>query len=166
MSDWCLVPEQRADNYCSTFKVHFLSVCLFTVWFSKVATNGCGQADVAGFKVRKFHFNCMLIRIPDDRGEHSARNSACPLLATVGILLQTAEERFWPLSPAGRGFCPAFSLNKLSEGSCYPSRSNYSWLSIKKSRSFFNANDPQMAARLSGTKFHRIILMAVCPPTA
>jgi len=74
-----------------------------------IAVNGCGQADVAGFKVRKFHFSCMLIRIPDDRGEHSARNSACPLLATVGKFRQTAEERFWPLSPAGRGICPAFS---------------------------------------------------------
>jgi len=37
--------------------------------FFTLAPNGCGQADVAGFKVRKFHFNCMLIRIPDDRGE-------------------------------------------------------------------------------------------------
>jgi len=34
-----------------------------------IVANGCGQADVAGFKVRKFQFNCMLIRIPDDRGE-------------------------------------------------------------------------------------------------
>jgi len=108
----------------------------------------------------------MLIRIPDDRGEHSARNSACPLLATVGILLQTAEERFLPLSPAALGFCPAFGSNKPSGDLYFQSRSNYSWLSLKKSRSFFNANDPQIVALFSGTKFHRFILMAVCPPTA
>jgi len=107
----------------------------------------------------------MLIRIPDDRGEHSARNSACPLLATVGMLLQTAEERFLPLSPAGRGFCPAFGSNKPSGDPHYQSRSNYSWLSPKKSRSFYNANDPQIAALFFGTKFHRFNLMAVCPPT-
>jgi len=96
-----------------------------------IVANGCGQADVAGFKVRKFQFNCMLIRFPDDRGEHSARNSACPLLATVGILLQTAEERFLPLSPAAFGFCPAFSSNKPSGDPHYQSRSKYSWLCLK-----------------------------------
>ena len=57
-----------------------------------IVANGCGQAAVAGFKVRKFHFNCMLIRIPDDGGEPSARNSACTLLAVVGTLLPTLDK--------------------------------------------------------------------------
>ena len=113
---------------------YFLSVSIIFFWvtgFNKLSHNGCGQAAVAGFKVRKFQFNCMLIRFPDDRGEHSARNSACPLLATVGILLQTAEERFLPLSPAAFGFCPAFSSNKPSGDPHYQSRSKYSWLCLK-----------------------------------
>ena len=56
------------DSFNDCFK--FLSADeLRTVRSSEISYNGCGQADVAGFKVRKFQFNCMLIRIPDDRGE-------------------------------------------------------------------------------------------------
>jgi len=82
------------------------------------------------------------------------------------MLYQTAEERFLPLSPAALGFCPAVSSNKPSGDPHYQTRSKYSWPSLKKSRSFFNVNDPQIAALFSGTKFRRFILMAVCPPTA